>query len=104
MTEHASRDGGSGKLDWEQLDEDRRTPLMLASFHDNIWLVKYLIEEVSKYTSRLVQYLIEEVSKYISRLVQYLIEEVSKYICRLVKDLIEEVSTSAGLSRTSSRR
>eukprot|EP00798_Chlamydomonas_sp_ICE-L_P009350 gene9350-16473_t len=35
-----------GPLDWNKRDEKGYTPLMLAAFHDNAWLVKYLLEEV----------------------------------------------------------
>ena len=35
-----------GPLDWNKRDEKGYTPLMLASFHDNAWLVKHLIEQV----------------------------------------------------------
>eukprot|EP00798_Chlamydomonas_sp_ICE-L_P010358 gene10358-8295_t len=35
-----------GPLDWDKKDEKGYTPLMLAAFHDNAWLVKYLLEVV----------------------------------------------------------
>ena len=35
-----------GKLDWERQDTKGYTPLMLAAFHGNVWLVRHLIDDV----------------------------------------------------------
>ena len=36
-----------GKLDWDRRDSKGYTPVMLAAFHNNAWLVKHLIDEVN---------------------------------------------------------
>lgn len=33
-----------GPLNWDLEDEKGYTPLMLAAYHDNVWLVKHLID------------------------------------------------------------
>ncbi|PNH07632.1 Serine/threonine-protein phosphatase 6 regulatory ankyrin repeat subunit C [Tetrabaena socialis] len=35
-----------GKLDWDKRDDKGYTPLALAAFHDNAWLVRHLIDVV----------------------------------------------------------
>ncbi|GFR45476.1 hypothetical protein Agub_g6877 [Astrephomene gubernaculifera] len=35
-----------GVLNWDKRDEKGYTPLALAAYHDNAWLVRYLIDEV----------------------------------------------------------
>ncbi|GLC39823.1 hypothetical protein PLESTB_001385500 [Pleodorina starrii] len=35
-----------GQLNWDKRDDKGYTPLALAAFHDNAWLVRYLIDEI----------------------------------------------------------
>ena len=35
-----------GPLNWDKKDSRGYTPLMLAAFHGNVWLVRHLIDEV----------------------------------------------------------